>query len=241
MIQKTRGLVLHTIKYTDNSVISHIYTETFGRLSFLLSGTRGKKSSVKINLLQHLSILEMEVYIKQNRDLQKVKEIKLHESFSSIPYDPVKNAVALFLAEILYRALQEQEPNLPLFSYLINAIKILDLSEKGYANFHLLFLLGLTRHLGFFPRNNYTSSREYFDMENAVFTEKQPLHPYFVSPPASRYITALMKCNFEDMNKVKLNGAMRNILVTGILDFYRFHLPGMGQVKSLSVLKEIFI
>ena len=240
MIQKTRGLVLHTIKYTDNSVISHIYTEAFGRLSFLLSGTRGKKSPVRINLLQHLSILEMEVYIKQTRDLQRVKEIKLHENFSSIPYNPVKNAVALFLAEILYRTLQEQEPNLPLFSYLLNAIKILDLSEKGYANFHLLFLLGLTRHLGFFPRNNYTSSREYFDMENALFTEKQPPHPHYISPPASRYIPAFMKCTFEEMNKVKLNGAIRNILVTGILDFYRFHLPGMGQVKSLSVLKEIF-
>ncbi len=240
MIQKTRGLVLHTIKYTDNSVISHIYTEAFGRLSFLLSGTRGKKSSVRINLLQHLSILEMEVYIKQARDLQRVKEIKIHESFSSIPYDPVKNAVALFLAEVLYRTLQEQESNLPLFSYLLNSVKIFDLSERGYASFHLLFLVGLTRHLGFFPRNNYTSSREYFDIENAVFTETRPLHPYFLAPPASRFLPVLMGFSFEEMDKVKLNGAMRNILLTGILDFYRFHLPGMGQVKSLSVLKEVF-
>ncbi len=240
MIQKTRGLVIHTIKYTDNSVISHIYTENFGRQSFLIKGTRGKKSPVRINLLQHLSILEMEVYIKQMRDLQRIKEIGLHENLSSILSDPVKNAVALFVAELLYRSLQEQESNLPLFSYLLNAIKILDLSGKGYANFHLLFLMGLTRHLGFSPRNNYTSSKKYFDMENAAFTEKQPLHPCFISPPASRYLPSLMNCSFEEMDSIKLNSDMRNILVTGLLDYYRFHLPGMGQFKSLPVLQEIF-
>ncbi|MFO7923982.1 MAG: DNA repair protein RecO [Bacteroidales bacterium] len=240
MIQKTRGLVLHTIKYTDNSVISHIYTENSGRQAFIISGTRSKKSPARINLLQHLSILEMEVYIKQSRDLQRVKELRLHESFGSIPYHPVKNAVALLVAEVLYRTLQEQESNLPMFSFLLNAIRILDLSERGYANFHLLFLMGLSRHLGFFPRNNYSAAQEFFDMENAVFTEKQPQHPYFISPPASRFLSALMDYSFEEMDRIKLNAGMRNILATGILDFYRFHLPGMGQVKSFPVLKEIF-
>jgi len=240
MLQKTRGLVLHNIKYSDSSIISHIYTEGFGRMSFLITGTRGKKSSVRINLLGHLSILEMEVYIKQSRDLQRVKEIRLHENFSSIPYDPVKNAVALFISEILYRTLQEQEKNLPLFSFLVNAIKIFDISERGFANFHLIFLIGLTRHLGFFPQNNYSPLKEYFDIENALFTDKQPVNPYFISPPESRYLSELMSSTFGMMDKVKLNGALRNSLVTGLLDYYRFHLPGMGKLKSISVMKEIF-
>jgi DNA repair protein RecO (recombination protein O) len=240
MIHKTRGLVIHTIKYTDNSVVSHIYTEGFGRQSFLVSGTRGKRSPARINLLQHLSILEMEIYIKQSRDLQRVKEIRLHENFSSIPYNPVKNAVALFIAEILYRTLQEQESNPKLFSYLLNAIKILDLSGKGYANFHLLFLVGLSRHLGFFPRSNYSAGQEFFDIENARFTGNQPPHPHFIPPPASRQLHAVMGCTFEEMGKLNLNSEMRNILVTGLLDYYRFHIPGMGTVKSLPVLREIF-
>lgn len=209
-------------------------------MSFLITGTRGKKSSVRINLLGHLSIIEMEVYIKQSRDLQRVKEIRLHENFSSIPYDPVKNAVALFIAEILYRTLQEQEKNLPLFSFLINAIKIFDLSERGFANFHLIFLIGLTRHLGFFPQNNYSPSKEFFDIENALFTEKHPVNPNFIFPPESRYLSELISCTFESMEKVKLNGTLRNSLVTGLLDYYRFHLPGMGKLKSISVMKEIF-
>ena len=240
MLSKTRGLVLNTIKYTDNSVISHIYTEHFGRQSFMISGTRGKTSSARINLLQHLSILEMEVYFKQTRDLQKTKEIRLHENFSSIPYNPVKNAVALFVAEVMYRTLQEQESNFPLFSYLLNAIKILDLSEKGYANFHLIFLTGLTRYLGFFPQDNYSRSKEFFDIENAGFTSPQPSHPYFIPPPASRYLYDIMKCSFEDMDNLKFSSDMRNILVTGILDYYRFHIPGMGTIKSFAVLKELF-
>ncbi len=240
MIQKTRGLVIHTIKYTDNSVISHIYTEGFGRQAFLIKGTRGKKSSAKINLLQHLSILEMEVYIRQNRDLQRIKEIKLHDNYTSIPYNPTKNGIALFLAEILYRTLREQEQNLPLFSYLLNAFGIFDLKESGFANFHLLFLLGLSRHLGFFPRNNCSSANDYFDIENARFTRQKPLHPGFVSPPASSYLHRLMNCSFEDMGEVKLNTSIRQVLLTGLLDYYRFHVAGMDKVKSFPVLSEVF-
>jgi DNA repair protein RecO (recombination protein O) len=240
MIHKTRGLVLHTIKYTDNSVISHIYTEHFGRQSFLVNSARGKKSTSRVNLLQHLSLLEMEVYIKQTRDLQRIKEIRLHENFSSIPYHPVKNAVALFIAEILYRTIQEQEANNALFTYLLNSIKILDLSEEGYANFHLLFLVGLSRYLGFYPRNNYSRSKEYFDIENAMFTESKPPHPHFIPPPASGHLHKVMESSFENMGGLVLNASARNLLVTGLLDYYRFHISGMGAVRSFSVLKEIF-
>ncbi len=240
MIEKTRGIVIHTIKYTDNSVISHIYTESFGRQSFLINGTRSKKSPVRINLLQHLSILEMDIYIKQSRELQRVKEMKLHETFAEIPYDPVKSAIAMFVAEVLYRTLREQESNPAMFSFLTNAVKILDLAESGYANFHLIFLMGLTRLLGFYPRNNYALNREYFDMENAVFVEKQPLQPYFVPPPESRFLPVLMRCSFDDMDKVKLNSSMRNELLNGLLDFYRYHLPGMGTLRSPAVLREVF-
>lgn len=231
---------MHTIKYSDNSVISHIYTEHFGRQSFIISGARRKKSPARINLLQHLSILDMEVYFKQSRDLQRIKEFRLHETFSSIPWHPVKNAVALFISEILYKTLKEEESNIPMFSYLINAIKMFDLSERGYANFHLLFLLGFTRHLGFSPHNNYSALKEYFDIENGCFTGKAPVHDYYIYGPASRYLHDLMECSFEEMDKIKLNAKMRNIILEGILAYYRFHVSGMGQIKSYAVLKEVF-
>ncbi len=240
MIHKTRGIVIHNIRYTDNSVISHIYTEGFGRLAFMVNGARSRKGTVRINLLHHLSILEMEVYIKQSRELQRIREMRLHETLAGISGHPVKNAVAIFVAEVLYRTLQEQEANPAMFTFLVNAIKILDLSDSGYANFHLLFLMGLTRHLGFYPRNNYNRTREYFDMENAVFIEKQPLQPCFIAPPASRHFAGVMGCSFENMDSLKLNSDLRNELVTGLLDFYRYHLPGMGQIKSLPVLREVF-
>ncbi len=146
----------------------------------------------------------------------------------------------MFVTEILYRTLQEQESNLPLFTYLVNAIKILDLADKGYANFHLIFLIGFCRHLGFSPQNNYCLKNQYFDIENALFINKQPLHQHFIPPPASHYLSTVMECSFENMDKLRLNSTLRNTLVTGILDYYRFHVAGMGQFKSFSVLKEIF-
>ena len=42
MLQKTLGIVLHTLKYKDTSLIADIYTEVAGRASFMVSIPRSQ-------------------------------------------------------------------------------------------------------------------------------------------------------------------------------------------------------
>jgi len=141
MIYKTRGIVLHHIKYAETSVIATIYTEQFGRQSYMINGVRGKKSRIKANVLQPLYLLNMEVYHKTTRDLQRVKELQHAYIFNSLPYDLKKSTLALFIAEILYQTLREQEPNPELFNYLYHSIQMLDIKNEGLTTFHIYFLL----------------------------------------------------------------------------------------------------
>ena len=140
MLCKTRGIVLHSIPYNDKYSIIYMYTEAFGRASYLVARSRGKKSSVSKALFMPLSVVEMEVEHLNKRDLHRIRETKLCYPLTDVFCNPVKNILALFLSEILFRVVKETEPDSRLFEYLFESIQLLELSDKGVANFHLCAL-----------------------------------------------------------------------------------------------------
>lgn len=161
MIYKTRGIALHTIKYGDSSIVAHVYTEQFGRQSYLVKGARSKKANVKANLFYPLNLLEMEVYHKEGNNLQKVREVRNMPVFINIPFNPFKNAIAVFIAELLYRTLKEVEQNPRLFEFIFNSIQLLDLELVNFKDFHIVFMLQLAKFGGFYPNNNFSTITRY--------------------------------------------------------------------------------
>lgn len=240
MLVKTSGIVLHQIKYTDSSIIAHIYTELGGRQSFIIQGIRSKSSGSKINLLQPLYILEMEVYSRAGRELQKVKEIRSKVTLTDIPFNPFKTSIALFLAELLYKVLRENEANPNLFRFLENSIEMLDIIEKGVVNFHLLFMLQLTKHLGFYPENNFNEKKRIFDLQNGYFIEIPPLHPYILSSEHSIKLNEILAANIQNLELIQIDNALRSQLLDKILLYYSLHIGGMDKFHSLEVLREVF-
>ena len=176
MLCKTRGIVLHTIPYNDKYSIIYMYTEAFGRASYLVSRSRGKKSTVSKALFIPLSVLEMEVEHLNKRDLHRIKETRICFPLNDVCCDPVKNVLALFLSEVLFRVVKDTEPDPRLFDYLYESIHLLEYADKGIANFHMVFLLGLLHHLGIFPNMESHRVGYYFDMLNGVFTDHIPMH-----------------------------------------------------------------
>lgn len=240
MIQKTRGIVLHHIKYSETSVIATIYTEKFGRQSFLIKGVRSKKATVKANILQPLFLLDLEVYYKSSRDLQSVKEVRNAFVFSTIPYDLRKSSVALFIAEILYKTIREQEANYELFEYLFHTIQMLDLKQDGISNFHLYFLIQLTKYLGFFPANSCSEINSYFDLQNGSFVAIKPMHNLYLKPELSEILSNILPFSENQHAELVINYIQRTNLLEKIIDYYCLHNEGLTNVKSLAVLKEVF-
>jgi len=239
MLQKTRGIVLHSLKYGETGMITTIYTEAFGRMSFIMQGIHGKKSSVKGNLLKQLFLLEMEVDFKQGREIQRVKEIKNLSPFGSIPFGIVKSSQALFLAELLNKVLREEESRPDLFEFLFRSIQVLDLLEDGISNYHLLFLIQLTRYLGFAPINNFSASNQFFDMIAGKFVLSPPAHPWFLKNPESSVLAQLIGMSYQNSPEFKPDQGLRNILLDFVLEYYGLHLGNKLNLKSPEILKEI--
>lgn len=240
MQQKMTGLVLHSLRYNDTSNIVTLYAREQGRVSLLVPVPRSRKASVKAVLFQPLSLVDLEVEARSQSGLHKVKEVKAHYTFRTVPYNPFKSAIALFLAEFLYRALREEAENPTLFAYLEHSLYWLDTCERGYANFHLVFLMRLSRFLGLFPNTEAYAPGDYFDLQNACFTSHQPLHPAFLGPEEASHIRLLMRMNYDTMHVFAFNRRERNRCLTIINDYYRLHLPDFPVLKSLEVLQELF-
>ena len=241
MLQKTLGIVLHTLKYNDTSLIADIYTEVVGRASFIVKIPRSRKAAVKPVLFQPLALVELEADFRPNASIYKITEAKSFYPFSSIPYDPYKSSIALFLAEFLYRAVREEAENRPLFAYLQHSIIWLDECRDNFANFHLVFLMRLSRFLGLYPNLEDYQKGDYFDMMNACVTPLRPqLHSSYILPEEASRLIMLMRMNYETMHLFAMNRAERTRCLTIMNEYYRLHLPDFPVLKSLEVLKELF-
>lgn len=240
MLHKTRGIVLNHIKYSETSIIVTIYTEVFGRQAYIINGVRGKKSRIKANLFQPLFLLDMEVYHKPRRDLQRAKEIQNASIFSTIPYDLRKSTLAIFIAEILYKTIQEHEPNGELFNYLYNSIQLLDIKENGIANYHIYFLLHLTKYLGFFPENNYSLNNCYFDLKAGGFVQLKPVHFSFLENDLSAIFSQMLTFSENQHENLHIDYKSRMQILEKMIEYYILHNEGIKSIKSLEVLKEVF-
>jgi DNA repair protein RecO (recombination protein O) len=217
-----------------------MYTEDFGRASYLVAGTHGKRAKVPRALLLPLSILEMEVEHLNNRDLHRIREAKSGYFFTRLYRHPVKNAIALFLAEILYRVIQERESNRPLFDYLCRSIKWLEMADDGIANFHLTFLLQLSAYLGIRPNGDAYRSGCFFDLLNGVFTDHIPAHSHYLNREESIVFQRLLRINYENMAVYSFTGQERTEIIRHIIQYYRLHLSDFPEIKSLAVMHGLF-
>ena len=241
MLQRLEGIVLNTLKYKDTSLIAHVYTDVWGRASFVVPVSRSRKAAVRSVIFQPLAVVEIETDYRPRDTLFRVKEAKVSSPFTSLPYDPVKSALALFAAEFLYRVVREEEANAPLFAYLRSAVQWLDACGQGVANFHLVFLMRLLRFLGVYPNLEGYKPGCYFDLRNACFTSSPSVFADECLPPseAARLFT-LMRMDFGTMHLFKMSRQERGRCLEVIEHYYRLHLPEFGELRSPAVLHELF-
>ena len=115
---KTRGIVLRSMKYSETSIIADIYTEERGMRSYIISGVRSKKAKIKASQLQIMSLVDMVAYDRQEKGLNRVRELRAAYVFQSLPFDVRKSAVGLFMAELARKTVREPEENKRLFNFL---------------------------------------------------------------------------------------------------------------------------
>lgn len=239
MLHKTRGIVFKVTNYGESSVIVQVYTEKFGLQSYIVNGAKKSRAKIHRNMLQPLFLLDMVVYHKANGAVQRITELKNLPLLQSIPYDVTKSSLVMFLNEVLYKSVKQQTGDVHLFNFIFNAIELLDNETGSPANFHLLFLIRLSRYLGFYPDRDKPEGADYFDMKNGIFTKYKPESWQYLSPPHTENFYTLLRNGFEHIKNISLKNDERRYLLNKLLEYYALHMEGFGNIRSHEVLEEV--
>ena len=242
-LHKTKGIVLRIVKYGETSLIVTIFTELFGVQSYIVSGVRAstKKGTGKANLFQPTAILDLVVYHNELKHLNRIKEFKWHYLYQHIFSDVPKNAVALFMIELLTKCLKQPEPNPELFEFCEDAFIHLDESSGSVmANFPLFFALHLPAFFGFRISDDHSEETPILDLQEGTFVNERPGHLHFLEGKQAEVTSELLKMmQPEELEQIKLNHDFRRQLLFVYETYYRLHIQDFGTLKTLPVLREV--
>lgn len=239
MNKKSRGIVLRTVKYGDNRLIVDLLMRDGGRVTVAVKAGSGAKSRQRRQLFQPLSILCMEYRFAPHQQIATVSEVEIAEVYGSLPFDGIKMSIAFFLAEFLMSTTRDQHTDTNLYDFVERSLLWLDASERGVSNFHLMFMMHLTRFLGFMPDESSWHEGALFDMREGRFCMSVPLHRDFLNADEASKMLTLLRMSVQNIHLFHMTRAERNRVTDLILQFYHIHQPAFHDLKSLAVLREL--
>lgn len=234
----TKAIVLSALKYGDTSLIVKAFTASDGIKSYLLKGVlSSKKGKLKSAYFQPLTQLEIVANHRNKGTLETLREAKVFYHYQTLYADMAKNAMTLFLAELLGNSIREEERNDELFQFLQASLQWLDMHNE-IGNFHLVFMLSLSKYLGFYP-DVYQIDKPYFDLAEGEFTGNDSLNP-MLKGENIYYFKTFLGINFDAVHTIKMNKSNRQELLKSLILYFELHLQGFRKPRSLAVLNEVF-
>lgn len=233
--QTEQGVVLHSLKYSENQLVIHILTRLGGRRSFItkVSG-RGNGR----NLFQPLYLIDF-IPVKSRGEIGKLSQVTASIPLYNIPYDIAKSSITLFIAEILYRLIKEENADERLFDFVQSSVIALDLAEGSVANFHLHFMVRLSHYLGFAPQGRYVNGN-WFDIKSGAYETIEPKHDLKLDQFYTNLLNRLWNCSVSDIASIELNRGQRTDFLEQMVTLYGYHTESVYSVNSISIFREIF-
>ena len=230
-----RGVVIGTLKYGEKGMVVQMLTSTLGRQSYMVQGLGSRRGhGSRQALFQPMFALEFE-----GLEMHRLGEVHAGIVLQSIPFDVKKSAIALFMAEVLYRLVKESEANAMLFDFVWGSVEALDAASEGVANFHLWFLSNLCRFLGFLPGNEYMPAA-WFDIAEGLYTVTAPPREHAMSQENAMILRDMLECDVRYLGEVGLNRRQRVDFLESLLAYYAYHLDTIHTVQSIRILQEVF-
>ena len=237
MLVSTPAVVLSSKRFKDSDLIVTCFTRNFGRVSYILKGIlKSRKGKLRPAFFQPFTLLDLEANHKEKRSLQYIREARVSYPTNSIHGDQVKRAIALFLSEVLYATLRVEEKQEDLFDFIETTIKWFETRET-YSSFHIVFLLELTKYLGFYP--DVDQADEYFDLMEGKSVDRDT-GIYSLTGENLTVFKRALGIKFDKDKELYLSMSQKRNLLDMILLYFKVHLDGFKEPKSLTVLNEVF-
>lgn len=241
MLVKCKGIVIKTIDYSESSVILKCFTDAHGLQSYLINGVRKNKGQIRPSQLLPLTLLELEVYHQQNKNLQRIKELKCSPPLHQLHFSMVKSSIGMFVSEVLNRSIREEhQADKALFDFIYHAIQLLDIEQQKLSNFPIYFLVQLSRYLGFYPQyQNSGTGTMGFNFKDGAFEFFDEHNPFQFDVVSSSLLLEFLEAGYELQKEFQIHASHRKQLLNHLIVYYNEHLNGFSNMRSHEILAEV--
>lgn len=236
MLQTVEGIITRTVKYGESSLILDLLCPDGGIKSFIVGGVRKKGKNNKSALVRPVNIVKVEAYTRDDDRLSRIKEISYSYIYKNIPFDVVKSSIALFLVEICRKAVKASDDAHGIYHYIVKGLIHLDNSQEGLAHFHITFLIGLAKYLGFEMTPPRASELPFFDLREGTFVKERNDHRLVLHADVSKAMKVYL--TKDDLSLLSRND--RSLVIQGLVDYFTFHIEDFGDLNSLDVLMSLY-
>ncbi len=237
MIIKAEGIIFRSIKYSETSLIVDIFTREHGILSFIISGVRKKKSTISAAMLQVMNIVDIVAYTKNNQSLGRITEIKNNYVHKDLLYDFIKSAIGIFLIELSRNCIKEKEANINVYDFIKEYLINIDNKEEQLGLAPIIYMIQFSKHLGFYPHDNYSDKFNLFDWRAGIFVAEA--RTTTIDQVSSLYFNKLIKFSSDTNLDINIPKDERQIIMKSLLNYYQYHIESFKPLKSYDILEEL--
>jgi len=218
------GIVTRYVNYRENDRILSIFTIEHGRLDAKARACR-KPTSPLLPAAQPFVFGEFELF--QSKEKCTVNQCAVRESFFPIREDIVRFGIGSAMLHLAHEAVQEHEPNKPLFSLLYHALSYLAYGQIEPEDLFLCFLVRYLNTIGYCPaitacahcgRDIRADIHVYYAAQTGgavcaacAFGARE------ISKTALEAVRRMLLLQDDEMQRVKLTPALRKELTDALL------------------------
>jgi len=233
MKYKSAAISLTYIKNGESSIISKILTKEMGLQTFFVKGVRSKKSKKKLSLFEPLKLLHIDASFDKKKPFQYLSDINLASNFNNQSNKMYNHFVSFFIAEVTSKVTQENEQNKMLFNFVWETTNKLYRSKEKDPNFPLIYLIELTKYLGFYPSNTKLKN-SFFELEEGCFAEKRAPAKTYLNKQQSMYLKSLLKNDDVLIPKKEKSQLLKELML-----YYKLHHYNLDRVTSHTIIEEL--
>jgi DNA repair protein RecO len=233
---KIEGIITRTVKYGESSMILDLLTASGGIQSFIVGGVRTKGKKNRSAIVRVLNIVNVEAYVSNPDKISRIKEISYAHIYQSIPFDVAKGSIATFLIEVCRKVIPLSDDSNGVYHYIVKGLIYLDQVDVSMVHFHINFLIKLTQFIGIGIQANYSSQQAYFDIREGSFKSELIDHRYSLD----QYDSSILYRYLSEENPEGTVRADRMMLLSRLIDYYKYHVESFGELKSYSILQQLY-
>jgi len=219
LLLSSKGLVLKVFPYSNTSVICNIFTDDYGKLTFIVKGIRKPKKPL-LSILQPFNLIELQYYYKKDRGIQLIKEADIVISFERLRNNFSTIIIGSTILNIINKVFEKEYSNEIIFRLIykiLNKLSHIDAHNKIY---FIFFIFHLNKQLGFMPTVN--------EVKNAIADD------------GALFLDQINETHIDKLLDIDINSNLLKKTYNFLIFFMKCHIHSMSNMKGLEQIEKIY-